>query len=566
MVEIKIIDNGMSAEIKVSPETEEIITVEYIKEMLHLEGVQAGVKEEVINDIVANKDYGRFIGVAAGKVAVNGKDGHYEYHFITEEESKLPRILEDGSVDYSMAFTNVASGDLVAEYFPRTTGTYGHNVYAAMIPPKMGKELRPLRCKGVKFEDNKYYAEKDGMVTMVGNQIVIRDVLDINGDVDQNVGNLDFKGDIHVHGSILSSLSVKAEGSVIVDGVIESANIKAEKDVIVAKGIHGNGVGRVEADGSVSAVFIDHGFVYAGGSVKMDYAVGSLIEARDTVKAEGHYSSIVGGIITGINGVEAGVLGNIAEVSTHVYAGITSKMRADLESLVEQVQELKDDSGMIADDAEFAKQLETIEELRSKILSIESEHKACRMSPIIVQKAIYPGVKCYLSGLQAPNLLGRKGFELRNIRHKVVCRKIGTYSPADIDVTRVYEEIEDEPKVRPRILVIDDDFDTLHTISETLQDNYHVLVARKGSSARKILEKKETDLILVSYSMSDESGVMILRGLKKREVVKDVPVVFLIGAKDKGNIMECLELNPAGYAAKPIESEELLKKLKEILK
>lgn len=566
MVEVKIIDNGMLAEIKVSPEPDEDIDVEYIKEMLQLEGIQAGIKEKVINDIVENRKYDSFITIAEGKAAVNGEDGFYVYHFITEEESKLPRILEDGSVDYSMAFTNVVSGDLVAEYHPRTTGTYGYNVYASVIPPKMGRELRPLRCKGVKLEDNSYFAEKDGMVTMTGNQLIIRDILDINGDVDQNVGNLEFNGDIHVHGSILSRLSVKAEGSVIVDGVIECANVKAGKDVFVAKGIHGMGVGRVEADGNISATFIDHGFVYAVGSVKMDYAVGSLIEARDRVKAEGNYGSVVGGIITGINGVEAGVLGNNAEISTHIYAGITSKMRKDLEELSEKVQELKDNSEMIADDTEFANQLEAIEELRSKILEMEAEHKACKAAPIIVWKAIYPGVKCYLSGQQAPNLLGRKGFELRNIRYRVVCRKAGTYSPADIGTAKLLVKTEEEPKVRPKILVVDDDFRTLHTVSEVLQDSYQILVARKGVSARKILEKEKTALILISYNMSEESGVVILRNLRRREIIGNTPVVFLIGAEDKGNIMECLELNPAGYAAKPIEGEELQNKLSDILK
>lgn len=562
MVEVKIGNKGMTAEVKVSPEEGEVIDEKYVKQMLQLEGVQAGIQSSVLRYIVENKVYNQFVLVAKGKDAVDGVDGFYDFHFVTTNNNKAPRIKEDGSVDYTMAITNINKDDLVAEYHPRTTGTYGYNVFATMLPPKMGKELKPLRYKGVRMEENKYYAEKNGLITMKDDTLLILDVLEIKGDVDQTVGNLNFNGDIKVHGSILSNMVVKAQGSIMVDSVIESAFVSAEKDIFVAKGVHGNGMGKVEAAGNVCATFIDHGCVYAGGDVKIDYSVGSEIEARGKIIAEGNYGLIVGGTVSAVNGVEAGSLGNNAEIPTRIYAGITRKMRKEVEDIKLEIQKLKDESEKIKQDSEFELQMEAIEELRNKILVIEEQQRGCRTSPIIIHNNVFPGVKCYLSEVLAPDLAGRKEIEVRNIRAGVVCRKAGTFTAEEIGKFR---QIEEEPKVKPRILAVDDDPKVLHMVNEMLRDSYKVSVARGGASARKFLESKSADLILLDYMMPDENGAEVLKSFRKKDETKDIPVVFLTALEDRKKIMECLSLRPAGYVAKPVDSRTLHNKLMAVL-
>lgn len=561
MVEINIKNDGMIAEMKLFPEKDEMLSIEYLKEMLYLEGIQAGIKESALEELVKKKRYGVSTTVAVGRDAVDGEDGYYDYFFVTEEESKGPRILEDGSVDYTMSFTNVVEGDLVAEYHQRTTGTYGYNVYAAMIPPKVGKELRPLRCKGVRIDENRYYAEKPGLVTKRGNQLVILDILDINGDVDQTVGNLEFNGDIRVHGSILANLSVSAKGSVIVDGVVESAYVKAEKDIYIAKGVHGQGSGRLEADENVFATFIDHGFVHAGGNVDIDYTVGSFVEAEGRVKAEGHYGSIVGGIITAVGGVEVGTLGNYVGINTQIYAGINNKMRKEMDSLLLQLQKLRDAKEACHIASDVRAHVEMIDDVRSRIMELEEKQRSCIAAPIIVNERIYPGAKCYLSGVMAPNLLGRRGFELRNIRYSVVCRKTGTFSLGEIESG---SRNEDDDK-KPKLLIIDDEASVLNSISDMLWGGYRVFTAQGGGKARIFLEKNSVDLILLDYKMPGEGGAEVLKNLRKNKDTKDVPVLFMTDPEDRNKIMDCLELRPAGYVIKPIDNLALQDKIKAAL-
>lgn len=578
MVEVKIGNKGMTAEVKVTPEQGEVIDEKYVKQMLQLEGVQAGIQSSVLKYIVDNKVYGKFVPVAAGKEAVDGVDGYYDFHFVTTNNNKAPRIKEDGSVDYTMAITNVNKDDLVAEYHPRTTGTYGYNVFATVLPPKMGKDKVALRYNGVRQEENKYYADKSGLITMKDNTLLILDVLEIKGDVDQTVGDLEFNGDIQIHGSILTNMTVKAHGSIMVDGVVESAFVKAEKDIFVAKGIHGKGKGRVEAAGNVCATFISHSFVYAGGDVRIDYSVGSEIEADGKVLAEGDHGLIAGGTVSAVKGVEAISLGNNAELDTAIYAGALPKMKKEVDDLKLQIQKLKLESEKTKQDSDFENIMNEIDGLRDRILVIEDMQRDFRTSPIIVHKYIYPGAKCFLSGLAAPDYVypeyknSSKGsnkfglmevddIEIRLTRAGVVCKRIGEFTKEEIDCFKSKEKA----KVKLRILAIDDDPKILHMVNEMLRENYQISVARGGESARKFLTKKSVDLILLDYMMPKENGAEVLKSFRKEEKTKNIPVVFLTALEDRKKIMECLSLRPAGYVAKPVDSKTLNDKIRAVL-
>lgn len=563
MVEVLVKDNGMSAQLKITPEEGEIIDVDYLKKMLQLEGVQAGIKTAVLSEIVEKKIYGRFVTVANGKQAVDGEDGFYEYFFVISGNTKTPRVRPDGSVDYSMAITNVDQDDFLAEYHPKTNGVFGYNVFATVLPPKVGKDLRQLRCRNVRLEENKYYADKAGFVTLKDNLLVIMDVLDINGDLDQNVGNLNFNGDIRVHGSILSGLTINATGSIIVDGVIESSMVTAQKDVIVAKGIHGKGKGRVTAQGDVCSTFLNHSYVVTGGDVKIDYSVGSIIEAKGMVKAEGHYGSIVGGMVSAAGGVEAGVFGNNVEIPTRINAGINAAMKKEIEDIKLRINKLKIESEKIEMDSDFENIMELIEELRGDMAELEKQQLECKAAPVIVHKRVYRGVKCFLSEIPAPNLPDVMDIEIRNIKNVTEYREIGTFTEMEINA-----EIPQEPeevKEKPRILAVDDDPKILHMVNEMLRDSYHVSVARGGKSARKFLESKRANLILLDYMMPEENGAQVLKSLREKEEIKNIPVVFLTALEDKKKIMECLALKPAGYITKPVDSKTLHDKLRAVL-
>lgn len=565
MIEVRVSENGMLAEVQIFPEKEEIIDVAAVRNALQLEGIQAGIQGSVIETMVKDKIYGKFVPVARGKEAVNGTDGRYDFHFVTEEENKTPRILEDGSVDYTKVITNVNEGDLLAEYHPHTNGIYGYNVFATVITPAKGAELPPLLCRGVIKDENKYFAEKDGYVTMQGKTLIIMNVLDINGDVDQMVGDLDFNGDIRVHGSILSGMSVKAQGSVIVDGVIENAKVTAHKDILVGKGIHGQGEAVIEAEGNLSTNFIDHAMVSVDGDVNLNYAVSSIIAAEGKVTARGKHGSIVGGKVIATAGIEAERYGNDAEIPTKIYVGVSQKRQKQLQSCKQKLKEIEEQIAGFKGNNVPELMSRMLTDVKAEIWELENQRQGEKGSPIVVHTKMYPGVKCYLNDVEAFDMSGRSGIELRNINSQIVCKRVGRFSAAEVEELVVPENAEVVVQNKPRVLAIDDDVRMLRTINEMLKNDYNVSVTKSGQEARKFLEQKKVDLILLDYMMPYENGAEVLKSLRQNQETVKIPVIFLTGLDDKKKIMECLSLKPAGYVVKPVESQKLLRKIKAVL-
>lgn len=125
--------------------------------------------------------------------------------------------------------------------------------------------------------------------------------------------------------------------------------------------------------------------------------------------------------------------------------------------------------------------------------------------------------------------------------------------------------LENAP-VRKHILVVDDDPGMLKTIKEHLHNDYDVATAINGKLAKKFLEKKSTDLILLDYLMPEQDGPSVLRELHENPKTKDIPVVFLTGMTERDKIREALVEKPQGYLVKPVERDKLITTVASILK
>lgn len=567
MIEVKISADGMLAEAAVQPEEEEIISVDSVRAAINVEGVQAGIDENAIKELVEGKQYGQFVTVAKGKPAINGKDGYYEFFFAVNAGKGVPRIREDGSVDYSRVITNVNEGDLLAEYHPHTNGVFGYNVYATMLPPVKGKALNPFRVKDVRQDENRYYAEKNGFVSLNDNTLTIHNVLEIKGDADYTMGNISFNGDIHVMGNILPGIEVRAKGSVIVDGVVGDSKIYAGKDVIIGKGIHGKGEGTtyVEAEGSLKTNFASHAQICVGGNIELNYSVGSMIEAEGMVTAAGSKGAIIGGSVLAVQGIEAKVYGNDTEIPTEIHVGYSKKTQEALAFHTKQLKEMEETLSAYAPGEEPAYLVKMINVAKKQMWEMDHKRMVDKTSPVIILETMYPGVRMKLGGLFVTDMTGRSNIELRNIKNRIYCKRAGTFSQTEIAAGIVERDIEELTREKPHLLVIDDDVRMLRTIYQILKNDYQVSVTKGGSEARKFLTTNEVKLILLDYMMPEENGVEVLKSLRANESTAKIPVVFLTGLDDKKKIMECLSLKPAGYIMKPVERDKLVAKLKAIL-
>lgn len=116
-----------------------------------------------------------------------------------------------------------------------------------------------------------------------------------------------------------------------------------------------------------------------------------------------------------------------------------------------------------------------------------------------------------------------------------------------------------------KILIVDDELETLLLLKSLLKDTYSVTILNAGKMAIDYLYKNKADLILLDYHMTPFSGVSLFRMLQNLENAKDIPVAFITGCHDKESLLECARLKPAGVLLKPIEKGELLSRIREIL-
>lgn len=338
----------IEAPLKASSKELHVDTVEDLLEALKKNEVVAGINQNVLEDIIKNRYYNEEIIVARGRPAVNGKDGYYTIPLAKEiANSMKPRILEDGSVDYSSfgSLCLVKQGDEIAFYTSPTMATHGITVKGHRIIGKNGRDLRPLKGKGFQIsEDKKHYiATINGKLEYEENtSISVCNLLVVEEDITVSTGDIDFGGDIHVKGNINIGRSVRAAGTITVDGHVEGATLVAGGDVILKNGMQGGGKGYIEAGGSVSGKFFEQATIISKGNVNANAIMNCNIESEDSVIISGKFGILIGGSVSAFFKIEGTMIGNMAERRTYVKVGSNrtiNKMAAEIGVKVRTTEE-----------------------------------------------------------------------------------------------------------------------------------------------------------------------------------------------------------------------------------
>ncbi len=340
---LKVDEDEMAAWLYLMPPEPEI---EYRKQdlidYLNQKGVVEGLHQSNLSAIIKKKVYNREILVAKGREIQDGEDGYFEYLF-TPEEYGVPKIREDGSVDYTnmSALQNVKAGDKVAVYHPAKQSVDGCTVLGNVMPGKLYHDLPPMRGKGIRREDEAYYAQSDGKIEVKDGKIDIQNVHEISGDVDLIIGKVEFFGDIIIYGNVEEGVTIRAGRNIEIHGSTSLANLYAGGDIILSRGIQGGNRAKVSARGSVFADFIEHTSIEAGGSVQANIIMNSNINARDKVIATGKKGAIIGGYVNALKGVEATNAGNVAELKTIIHCGYEAQTHEQLLNIRRQETDLK---------------------------------------------------------------------------------------------------------------------------------------------------------------------------------------------------------------------------------
>ncbi|MCH5280050.1 MAG: DUF342 domain-containing protein [Lachnospiraceae bacterium] len=352
-------------------------TKDELVELLHENGVVAGINEDNLIAMVKKKVYDREIKVAETVAPVIGKDGYYEFLFDVSGAAKKPAIREDGSVDYqSMNMVNsVQVGTPLAKYHPAEAGLPGTNVRGVEIPVDPVKNLPTLKGKGVALspdDPNLYIATQEGKIQYLDGQITLNNIHKIEGDVDQIIGKVEFYGDVLISGNVAAGTVIRAGKSLTIEGTVEAASLSAGGDIILKRGIQGNQKAKIVCKGTLYADFIEHTEVRAGGNVEANIILNSKIEAEGKVILTGKKGTLIGGNVHGTKGIECKELGNDVEVKTIVHAGCQPDILMKHKKLLKEKEDIKS----------------TMKSLDERVMEVATKVKAGGMSPLLEKQLV----------------------------------------------------------------------------------------------------------------------------------------------------------------------------------
>lgn len=337
------------------PELDTVYTVPQLMQALAEKGITYGIDKERLSGIIEGRAYNTEVLVAKGTKEVDGVDGYYDYNFDANLDRK-PKMLPDGSVDYWSVHSieSVVAGQVIAVYHPAIEGKDGMNIKGKPLSAKRGREQMPIKGKGFeRMNDNiTYTATMDGKIEMQNDRIVILPVHEVQGNAELSAGNIDFRGDIVIHGGVENGVTIRATGSITIDGVVEACTLEAGKDIILRSGMLGGNKASVKTKGGITAKFFEFTTIECEGDIQADVLMDCNVICHGQLILNGPRGSIIGGKIHAIRGIVVSSLGNDAEKRTEVFVGAGIDVYSRLRVLEKKIEATRDELNKIEEGLE----------------------------------------------------------------------------------------------------------------------------------------------------------------------------------------------------------------------
>lgn len=320
-------------------------TLESIVQALYSKGVVFGMNEAKIRELVAHPIYNQQIQVAEGIPAENGKNGEVRYLFDIKKDHK-PVIMEDGTVNYKdmNLVESITKGQKLAELIPPIMGKSGRNLVGAELKALDGRPANIPRGKNVVLspDGQELYANIDGQLMYVDGKINVFPSYEVMANVDNSTGNIKFIGNVVVRGNVLSGFEIEAGGNIEVDGVVEGAVLRSGGDIILKRGMHGNGKGILISGRDVVSKYIESATVEARNDIKAEAIMHCDIKCGNKLELGGKKGLLVGGTVRVGKMVELKYLGSQMSTATVLEVGIDPHLRERLKFLKSDIINMED--------------------------------------------------------------------------------------------------------------------------------------------------------------------------------------------------------------------------------
>ena len=411
-----------------------LLTEDDIISDLRLAGIKHGIKKKAIEHFLNHHEYCRDYIIAEATPPVHGHDAKIRYFFDINTTAR-PKLNEDGSVDFHQLgnIKAVSVGDKLAQLTPVDRGRAGISVIGTPLPAKKVKNRMLRFGRNISISEDRctIYSKVAGHVTLVDDMVMVSDVYEVPANVDASTGDIDYKGTVQVAGNVNTGFKIKAEGDIIVNGVVEGAILECGGNIVLKRGMQGMDRGELHADGNITAKFLENCKVYCKGSLKADAVLHSHVDCQEEVEILGRKGLINGGSVRCYAGIHATTLGSTMGASTEIEIYSDKELTKRTIYLQEKIEEIE----------KSLKQIDKVAETVKKLLAEKQEvapeqldyiKKATVSRPILVKEL-------HDMRYERESLLGRIE------RYKRSCIKVedAVYAGVKIVVKEVTKNVHD---------------------------------------------------------------------------------------------------------------------------
>jgi len=330
----------------IPPDNGRMLTMDEIVDILNKNGIIYGINKATLESLVKYPIYNEMICIAEGTPPVNGQNGKVQYHFDITRESK-PTILEDGKVDFRELnlIQSVQQGQILCSLVPPVRGIPGRTVMGTDIPPVEGKPVPLPKGRNVSISEDgqSLIANISGQISYIDGKVNVFATYEVQADVDNSTGNINFIGNVSIRGNVLSGFVVEAGGTVEVMGVVEGAIIKAGGDIILRRGMQGMGKGVLISGGDIISRFIENSTVEAKNNIKAEAIMHSNVKCGNKLELSGRKGLLVGGSCKVGKEIVAKVIGSHLATITEIEVGIDPAIRERYKAAKEELVSAEND-------------------------------------------------------------------------------------------------------------------------------------------------------------------------------------------------------------------------------
>lgn len=306
--------------------------------------VNTGILEAGILELLDPENYNRFIVVAEGTEPQKGESAKIELKFEMSSDFR-PQLRENGSVDYRniQTFIPVSQGQVIAEKIPAQQGKNGKTVTGEPIPAEPGNDTGFPGGRNTEVsKDGKFLlSSKTGILFQDGGLFHIKELLQIEKDVDFSVGNIKYTGDVLIKGNVHPGFTIESEGNIHIKGELEASRVISRSGyVIVEKGIIGKGNAFVSGKTGIKIGFAQDANLTTDGPLEVEKSLLHCVCICKNLEINGIHSSVVGCNIKAEVQMIIKNVGNEKESSSQLY--LFDKQRAAIEEKIKGLEELEE--------------------------------------------------------------------------------------------------------------------------------------------------------------------------------------------------------------------------------